>query len=214
MINVAQPSFGQEEIDAVVKVLQSGIIAQGPQVAKFEKQFAAFCGAKYAVATNSGTAALHAALYACGIKEGDEVITTPFTFVATANAIIQQGATPVFADIDPVTFNLDPKSVEAKITSKTKAILPVDIFGHPYDVEAIANIAKKHNLKIIEDACQAHGATYKNRKTGTLGDAGCFSLYATKNITTGEGGMITTDNEEIAEKAKMFRHHGQSQKVR
>lgn len=214
MINIAQPSFGKEEIDAVAKVLESGIVAQGPQVSEFEKKFALYCGAKYAVAVNSGTAALHAALYACGIKEGDEVITTPFTFMATANAILQLGATPVFCDIEPITFNIDPAKLEEKITKKTKAILPVDIFGHPYNAEAINKIAAKHGLKIVEDACQAHGAMYKNKKAGVLGDIGCFSFYATKNIATGEGGILVTNNEEYAERARMFRHHGQSQKVR
>ncbi|MDP2669413.1 MAG: DegT/DnrJ/EryC1/StrS family aminotransferase [bacterium] len=214
MINIAQPHFGEEEIKAVTDVLRSGIVAQGPRVAEFEKQFAEYCGAKHAIAVNSGTAALHAALYACGVVEGDEVITTPFTFMATANAILQQGATPVFCDIDPVTFNIDPAKLEEKITSKTKAILPVDIFGHPYDVAAVKNIAAKHGLKVIEDACQAHGAVYQNKKAGTFGDIGCFSFYATKNIATGEGGMLVTDNDEYAERARMFRHHGQSQKIR
>ena len=214
MIRIAQPIFDKKEIDAIIKTLQSGIVAQGPRVLEFEKKFARYCGTKYAVATNSGTAALHAALYACGIKEGDEVITTPFTFVATVNAILQQGAEPVFCDIDPITFNIDPTKIEQKITAGTKAILPVDIFGHPHDIAAVRKIAQKYKLKIIEDACQAHGAKFKNKKTGTFGDIGCFSFYATKNITTGEGGIITTDNEKYVERTKMFRHHGQSQKIR
>lgn len=214
MIHIAQPIFDKKEIDAIIKTLQSGIVAQGPRVLEFEKKFAQYCGTKYAVVTNSGTAALHTALYACGIKEGDEVITTPFTFVATVNAILQQGAKPVFCDIDATTFNIDPTKIEQKITVRTKAILPVDIFGHPYDIKAVRKIAKKHKLKIIEDACQAHGAKFQNKKAGTFGDIGCFSFYATKNITTGEGGIITTDKEEYAEKARMFRHHGQSQKIR
>lgn len=214
MIHIAQPSFGKEEIEAVTGVLRSGFVASGPRVLEFEKQFADYCGAKYAVTTNSGTAALHAALYACGIGPGDEVITTPFTFVATANVILQQGATPVFCDIDPVTFNIDPAALKGKINIKTKAILPVDIFGHLYDAGRIQSIAAEWGLKVIEDACQAHGAAYHDRKAGTLGDVGCFSFYATKNITTGEGGMLVTDSEEYAERARMFRHHGQSQKMR
>ncbi|MEI7792463.1 MAG: DegT/DnrJ/EryC1/StrS family aminotransferase [Candidatus Berkelbacteria bacterium] len=214
MIKITQPIIGQEEIDAVVEVMKSGVIAQGPITAKFEEEFANFCGTKYASAMSNGTTALHAALYACGIKEGDEVITTPFTFVATANSILMQNATPVFVDIDPETYLIDPKEVVKKITSKTKAILPVDLYGQVYDVEEIGEIAKSNNLMIIEDACQAHGAEYKGKKSGTFGDAACFSLYATKNMVTGEGGMLTTDNEEINDKARMFRHHGQSEKVR
>lgn len=214
MINIAQPIIGEEEIEAVEKVLKSGMIAQGPKVVEFEKRFAKFCGTKYAVAVNSGTAALHCALYACGVKTGDEVITTPFTFVATANAIIMQGAKPVFVDILPDTFNFDPTRIEEKITKRTKAILPVDLFGQIYDVEAVKKIARKYNLKIIEDACQAHGAEYKNKKAGTFGDIGCFSFYATKNMTTGEGGMIVTNKKGYAELAKRFRHHGQSEKTR
>ncbi|MBI2022999.1 DegT/DnrJ/EryC1/StrS family aminotransferase [Candidatus Giovannonibacteria bacterium] len=214
MINIAQPYFNEEEIVAVTNVLRSGIIAQGPRVSEFEKKFAEYCGAKYAIAVNSGTAALHTALYAAGIGKGDEIITTPFTFVATVNAILQLGAKPVFCDIEPVTFNIDPDKLERKITAKTKAILPVDIFGHPYAFEKIRKIANKNKLKIIEDACQAHGAVFKNKKAGALGDIGCFSFYATKNMTTGEGGILVTDNEKYAERARMFRHHGQSQKAR
>lgn len=214
MLHVAKPYIGEEEINAVIEVLKSGMIAQGPKVAAFEEAFAASCGATYGIAVNSGTAALHAALYAAGVGPGDEVITTPFTFVATANTILQQGAIPVFCDIDPITFNIDPASIEKHITEKTKAIIPVDIFGLPYDVDAINAIAKKHDLKIVEDACQAHGATCGGKKAGTFGDVGCFSLYATKNITTAEGGMIVTDDPKLAELAKQFRHHGQSQTVR
>jgi len=166
------------------------------------------------VAVNSGTAALHTALYACGIKKGDEVITAPFTFVATANSILMQEAKPVFVDISSDTFNIDPAKIEEKISKKTKAILPVDLYGHIYDVEAVNKIAGKYHLRIIEDACQAHGAEYKGRKAGTLGDIGCFSFYATKNITTGEGGMLVTNNRKYAELSKKLRHHGQSSKTR
>lgn len=214
MIKITQPIIGQEEIDAVVNVMKSGMIAQGPVTAEFEKKFADFCGTKHAIATSNGTTALHCAIYAAGIKEGDEVITTPFTFVATANSILMQGATPIFADINPDSFLFDPKEIEKKITSKTKAILPVDLYGQAYDVEEINLIAKKHGLMVIEDACQAHGAEYSNKKAGSLGDIACFSLYATKNMVTGEGGMITTNDDDMAMKCKVFRHHGQSETER
>jgi perosamine synthetase len=212
IINISKPIIGKEEIKAVVNVLKSGMIAQGEKVAEFERNFAQFCGTRYAVAVSNGTAALHCALYACGIKEGDEVITTPFTFVATANSILMQGARPVFADINPLTFQINVEEIEKKITPKTKAILPVDLYGQVYDVEKINTLANKHNLKIIEDACQAHGAEFNGRKAGSFGNAGCFSFYATKNMTTGEGGMVTTNDENIAEAVKIFRHHSQSEK--
>lgn len=210
MIKISQISIGKEEINAVSEVLNSGMIAQGPKVAEFENKFAEFCGSKYAVAVNSGTAALHCALYACGIKSGDEVITTPFTFIATANSILMQGAKPVFADIESETYDINPAQVEAKITSKTKAILPVDLYGHIYNTDAINKIAVKYGLKVIEDACQSHGARAYDKNAGAVGDAGCFSFYATKNMATGEGGMVTTDNVDVYERARKFRHHGQS----
>lgn len=213
-IQIAQPSIGDEEIKQVIKVLKSRKIAQGIKVNELEKKFANFCGTKYAVAVNSGTAALHCALHACGIKSGDEVITTPFTFVATANSILMQGVRPVFVDVDLTTFNIDPSKIEESITKKTKAILPVDLYGHIYDVENINKIAKENNLKIIEDACQAIGAEFKFKKAGSFGDAAAFSFYATKNMTTGEGGMVTSNNKNIAKLVKRFRHHGQSEKTR
>ncbi len=214
MIPISKPSVDEKEIKAVVDVLKSGIIAQGPKVREFENNFAEFAGIKNAVAVNSGTAALHCAIYAAGIKEGDEVITAPFTFVATANSILMQRAKPVFVDIEEETFNINPEKIEEKITNRTKAILAVDLYGHPYDYDAIKKIAEKHNLKIIEDACQAAGAEYKGRQCGTLGDIGTFSFYATKNMTTAEGGMLATDNDDYAELAKRLRHHGQSEKTR
>lgn len=214
MLPISKPIIKKEESKNVSKVLESGMIAQGLKVAEFEKKFSKFCGIKYAIAVNSGTAALHCALYACGINKGDEVITTPFTFVATANSILMQGAKPIFVDIDPLTFNIDSDKIKEKITKKTKAILPVDLYGQIYNVNAINKIAKKYQLKVIEDACQSIGAKFENKKAGIFGDASCFSFYATKNMTTGEGGMITTNNENIAELVKRFRHHGQSEKTR
>ncbi len=214
MINVSKPIIEKEEIEAVIAVMKSGIIAQGPETSKFEEKFAKYCGSKYAVAFNSGTAAIHAGLYALGISRGDEVITSPFTFVASANPILMQNATVVFADISEEDFNLDPKEAEMKITGKTKAILPVDLYGQVYDYESFKKLAEKNNLMILEDACQAIGAEYKGVKAGNFGDISAFSLYATKNIMSGEGGMITTNDEEIMEKSRRFRHHGQSEKTR
>jgi len=214
MINISKPVIGKEEIDAVERVLRSGMIVQGPVTEKLEKSFSKYCKTKYAVAFNSGTAAIHAGLYAIGIKAGDEVITTPFTFVATANPILMQGAKIVFADIKEDDFNIDPKEVEKKITKKTKAIIPVDLYGQVYDHKAIRKIAKKYKLKVLEDACQAVGAISDKKKAGNFGGVAAFSLYATKNIMSGEGGLITTNDEKIYEKCKMFRHHGQSEKTR
>ena len=211
-VPIAKPIIGEEEIENVVEVLKSGMIAQGPKVMEFEEKFANWIGAKYGIATNSGTSALHVALLACGIGEGDEVITTPFTFIASGNAIVYTGATPVFADIDLDTYTIDPDSIEDLITDKTKAILPVQLYGQAADMDKIREIAEKHDLKIIEDAAQAHGAEYNGEKVGTLGDMACFSFYPTKNMTTSEGGMITTDDEELAKKAQMFRAHGASER--
>lgn len=211
-VPIAKPIIGEEEIENVVEVLKSGMIAQGPKVIEFEEKFANWIGAKYGIATNSGTSALHVALLACGIGEGDEVITTPFTFIASGNAIVYTGATPVFADIDLDTYTIDPDKIEDLITDKTKAILPVQLYGQAADMDKIREIAEKHDLKIIEDAAQAHGAEYNGEKVGTLGDMACFSFYPTKNMTTSEGGMITTDDEELAKKAQMFRAHGASER--
>lgn len=213
-VSIAKPIIGEEEIENVVEVLKSGMIAQGPKVAEFEEKFAKWIGAKYAIATNSGTAALHVALLSCGIGPGDEVITTPFTFIASGNAIVYTGATPVFADIDLETYNIDPDTIEDLITDKTKAILPVQLYGQSADMDKIREIAKKHDLLVIEDAAQAHGAMYNDEKVGSMGDMACFSFYPTKNMTTSEGGMITTNNKELAEKARVFRAHGSNIKYK
>jgi perosamine synthetase len=210
MINIAEPIIGPEEIRAVNDVLKSGILAQGPKVAELEAAFAEYCGIKYAVAVNSGTAAIHAALHAAGVGPGDEVITVPFSFIATINPIIFLGAKPILVDIDPLTFNMDMSKLEQAITPKTKAILPVHLYGQPCDYDELRAIATKHNLIVIEDACQAVGAEYGDKKAGALGDMGCFSLYATKNIMCGEGGMITTNNEQYVTAIKQFRQHGMS----
>ncbi|HEY3421889.1 MAG TPA: DegT/DnrJ/EryC1/StrS family aminotransferase [Methanocellaceae archaeon] len=207
MIPIAKPLIGQEEIDSVVRVMESGTIAEGPKVKEFEELFARYVGVGHAVAVNSGTAALHVALLAQGIGKGDEVITTPFTFIATANSILFTGAKPVFADVREDTFNIDPEDIERKITKNTKAIIPVDLYGHPADMEAIEDIARSHGLAVIEDACQAHGASCNGRNAGSF-DVGCFSFYPTKNMTTSEGGIITTDNKDFADRARMVRSHG------
>jgi dTDP-4-amino-4,6-dideoxygalactose transaminase len=211
MIPIAKPQLDEAEIEAVSDVLRSGIIAEGPRVAEFEQAFAEYTGTEYAVAVNSGTAALHAALLAHGIGKGDEVITSSFSFIATANSVLFTGARPVFADIRPDSFNLDPHLVEEKITPATKAIMPVHLYGHPADMEAMDEIAEDHDLVLIEDACQAHGAAYKGKKAGSFG-TGAFSFYPTKNMTTSEGGIITTNSKETAEKARMIRAHGSKQR--
>ncbi len=202
--------LGDDEIEAVKEVLLSGMLAQGKKVAEFEEKFADFCGTKHAVATGNGTQALHIALMASGIEHGDEVITSPFSFVSSATSILFSHARPVFADIDPKTFNIEPSEIRKKITDKTKAIMPIHIFGQCADMPAIQEIANEHNLKIIEDACQAHGAEIGEKRAGSFGDSAAFSFYPTKNMTTGEGGIITTDNEEIADKARKLRNHGQA----
>jgi dTDP-4-amino-4,6-dideoxygalactose transaminase len=207
MIHMAKPQIGAEEKQAVMEVLDSGILAQGPRVKAFEENFAEMCGVKYAVATSSGTTALHLALLAHGIGEGDEVITSAFTFIASANSILFTGARPVFVDIDPQTFNLNPDLIEAAVTPKTKAIMPVHLYGLACDMAPILRVAEKHGLAIIEDACQSHGAEYQNKKVGSFG-TGAFSLYPTKNITSGEGGMVTTDDPVVEEKCRVLRQHG------
>jgi UDP-4-amino-4,6-dideoxy-N-acetyl-beta-L-altrosamine transaminase len=198
----------EEDIKAVIDVLRSDWITQGPKVAEFEKEFARYVGARYAVAVNSGTAALHAACFAAQIEKGDEVITTPITFAASANCVLYQGGTPVFADIKEDTLNIDPEEIKKKINQKTKALIPVDFTGLPVDLEKILQIAKNNNLIIIEDASHALGATYKNSKIGSISDMTIFSFHPVKHIATGEGGMITTNNKEYYERLILFRTHG------
>jgi perosamine synthetase len=212
MIPIAKPMIGKEEIEAVNRILESGMLTQGKEVEAFEKEFATYIGVKNAVAVANGTAALDLALKALGIKEGDEVITTSFTFISTANAILYQRARPVFADIDPSTYNLDPNAVLESITPKTKAIIVVHLYGQPCDMDAFLQIAEDHRLLLIEDCAQAHGAEFRGEKVGKFGDASVFSFYPTKNMTTGEGGMVVTDRDEVAEKVRMLRDHGQSSK--
>ena len=202
----------EKDINEVVKVLKSDWITQGPKVKEFEKAIANYCGAKYAVAVSSGTAALHAAYTIAGIKQGDEVITTPLTFAATANTAIYCGGKPVFADIKKDTLNIDPKEIEKKITKKTKAIVPVDFAGQPADYSEIKKIAKKHNLLIIEDASHALGAEYKGKKVGSISDMTILSFHPVKHVTTGEGGMVLTNNRKFYEKLKLFRNHGMIKK--
>lgn len=209
MIVLNRPSVSNHEAEAAAKVILSGHLAQGKYVAELEKKFALLCGSKYAIAVNNGTAALHTALLAIGLKAGDEVITTPFTFIATANAVSMIGAKPVFADIDLETFNLDARTIEKLITKKTKAILVVNLYGQPATYTEIRKVARRHNLIIVEDAAQSVYATYKRRRSGNLADISCFSFYATKNIMSGEGGMITTNNKRYANFSQLIRNHGQ-----
>lgn len=209
MIPIAKPNIGEEEKNAVIKVLDSGMLAQGSKVKEFEDNFSEYIGTKYAIATNNGTTALHMALLSCGVEKGDEVITTPFSFIATVTSIIFCNAIPVFVDIEPKTFNMDPEKIEDAVTKNTKAIMVVHLYGQSCQMDKINKIAEKYDLKIIEDACQAHGAEFKRKRAGSIGDVGCFSFYPTKNMTTGEGGMITTNDHGISEKIKLLRNHGQ-----
>jgi dTDP-4-amino-4,6-dideoxygalactose transaminase len=206
-IPFALPSIGEEEINEVVDTLRKGWLTTGEKTHLFEEQFAAYIGAP-SVAVNSCTAALHLALIVANIQPGDEVITTPFTFAATGEVIAYMNAKPVFVDIDPATYNIDPRKIEEKITPKTKAIIPVHYGGNPCDMDAINAIAKKHNLIVIEDAAHAVGATYKGKMIGTIADLTAFSFYATKNLATGEGGMITTHNKAFEDRLRILRLHG------
>lgn len=204
----------KSELDAaVIRVLESAQFILGPEVAAFEKEFAAYCGAAEAVGLNSGTSALHLALLAAGIGPGDEAITSPFTFVATAAAIVYTGARPVFVDIDPASFNMDANRLEAAITPRTRAIVPVHLFGQPTDMHAIMDVARRHRLVVIEDAAQAHGAEYRGRRVGSIGEMGCFSFYPGKNLgACGEGGAVVTNNAAYAHKIRMLRDWGSEKK--
>lgn len=198
----------ENDIRAVVEVLRSDWLTTGPKVAEFEEAFAEYVGARYAVSFSSGTAALHGAVFAAGLGPGDEAITTPMTFCATANCVLYQGAKPVFADISPDTLNVDPSEVARRITPRTKAILPVDYAGHPADLDALLDLAGRHGLPVIEDACHALGAEYKGRRVGSVANMAVFSFHPVKHITTGEGGMVTTDDPKWARRLRMFRNHG------
>lgn len=196
------------DVEKVIEVLKGDYLTTGPAIEEFEKRVAEYVGAKFAVAFSNGTAALHGAVFAAGIGEGDEVITTPMTFAASANCVLYQGGSPVFADIDEYTYNIDPSSIKKQITKNTKAIIPVDYTGQPVDLDRIQEIARKYNLIIIEDAAHALGATYKGRKVGSISDMTMFSFHPVKHITTGEGGMITTNNREYYDRLMLFRSHG------
>jgi len=202
------PRFFQEELKEMLETLRSGWWGTGPKVQKFEKDFSKYTDAKYAVAVNSATAAMHLGLDILGIEPGDEVITTPLTFVSTANVILHSGAKPIFADVDKETGNIDPKEIEKKITKKTKVIIPVHLYGRPCQMDEILEIAKKHNIYVLEDAAHATEGWYRGKKIGSISNMTAFSFYVTKNVATGEGGMLVTDNKEWAEKARVRRLHG------
>ena len=208
----ADPYITDEEITAVANAVKEKRLSQGVYVQKFEEKFTNYIGTKHAVAVSNGTAALHVALAAINIQPNDEIIVPSFSFIATANCALYQGAKPIFVDIDAQTYNIDPNKIEEKITNKTKAIIPVHYAGQPADMDPIQEIAKRHNLYVIEDAAEAHGSLYKGKKAGSIGDLNCFSFYPNKNMTTGEGGMITTNNGELGEKMRMIRNHGQDQR--
>ncbi len=209
----ARPFIEDEDINAIIEVLKSGWLSTGPKVKEFEKEFAHYIGAKYAVAVNSCTAALHLALEGYNIGQGDEVITTPYTFVSTSEVILYTGAKPVFVDIEPDGFNIDPNNIEKAITKKTKAIIPVHIAGEPCELDEILDIANRYNLVVIDDAAHALPAKYKGKMIGTMCDATCFSFYATKNLATGEGGMLTTSSQGVAQKVEILRLHGMSREA-
>lgn len=211
MIPIADPELAEEEIEATVACIEEGQLADGPEVRQFEDEFAAFCGTEFGVATSNGTTALHAAFEALDIGQGDRVVTSPFSFVASANAIRLAGAEPVFADIDPETYTLDPYATEQAVREhEADAILAVHLYGLPSEMNHLQDIAETHDVALVEDAAQAHGAEYDGRTVGSFGDAACFSFYPTKNMTTGEGGMVTTDRRDVAERAASFVNHGRT----
>jgi perosamine synthetase len=207
-------SIAEDDIQAVVDVLRSDWLTTGPKVAEFEEAMAAWVGAKHAIAFSSGTAALHGAAFAAGLKPGDEAITSPLTFAATANCVLYQGARPVFADVSPDTLNLDPDRFAERITPKTRAVLPVDYAGHPADLDPILAVAERHGLTVIEDACHALGAEYRGRRAGSIAHMSVFSFHPVKHLATGEGGMVTTDRTDLAESLRRFRNHGISSDAR
>jgi perosamine synthetase len=214
-IPISQPSITQKEIDYVNDAVKSGWVSSlGKYIDKFEADFANFCGVKHAVSTANGTVAIHLALVALGIKEGDEVIVPDFSFIATANAVKHSGATPIFVDIDPYNLCISVESIKQKITPKTKAIIPVHMYGHPADMPAINALAKEHNLIVIEDAAEAHGSSINGKRVGSWGDCATFSFYGNKNITSGEGGMITTNSDELNERLRYLRDHAMSKEKR
>ena len=213
-IPIAKPDITTDEIQAVTETMKTGWVTQGKKVQQLEQQFAKYCRTKHGIATNTGTAALHIALAATGIQHGDEVITTPLSCVATTNPILYLNAKPVFVDVEPTTLNINPDLIEQKITPKTKAILAVHLFGHPANMDPITETAEKHNLIVIEDAAQAHGAKYKTKTVGSLGHISCFSFYADKLITTVEGGITLTNNQELAEKMQLLRSFGMTKNAK
>jgi len=210
MIHMAKPYLGEEEKKAVCDVIDSGMIANGAVVTEFEQKFASYIGASFGIATTSGTTALEVAFRALGISAGDKVLTTSFSFIATANSIVYSGAIPVFADIDPDTYNIDPNKAEEvlKTTPGIKAILVVHLFGRSCDMETFTALASKYNVKLVEDCAQCHGATWNGRISGSFGDVSCFSFYPTKNMATGEGGMVLTNDDEVARKCRLLINHG------
>jgi perosamine synthetase len=212
-IPVAAPVLGEEELANVVEAVRSGWISSlGAFIARFETEFAAFCGAPHAVAVSNGTAAMHLALAAAGLGPGDEVLVPTLTFVATANAVRYTGATPVFVDAESTTWQMDPRDLAARVTPRARAIVPVHLYGHPCDMEPILATAKRHGLAVIEDAAEAHGARWRGRRVGALGDVGCFSFYGNKIITTGEGGMCVTNDAALADRLRLLRDHGMDPK--
>lgn len=211
MIELSKIFISKKEEEKILKVLRSGTLTQGEEVEKFEKEFASYLGVKYAVAVSNGTVALFLALLSLKLKKGDEIITTPFSFIASTSCILHAGLKPVFVDIGQ-DFNIDVSKIEAKITKKTKAILLVHLFGNPCEMDTILYLAKKYNLAVIDDACQAHGAEYRGKKVGSFGNLACFSFYATKNMTTGEGGMIATNDQRLYKFLKKARNHGQKRR--
>jgi len=212
-IPLANPTFDKEMENAALNALQNERFVLGDDVYKFEEEFARYCGVKYAVSTNSGTDALHLSLIALGVGWQDQVVTTSFSFIATANAILHTGGTPIFVDIDVKTYNIDPDQIRRRITQRTKVIMPVHLYGYPCDMDQIMEVTEDHEVRVLEDACQAHGAEYKGLKVGAIGDVGCFSFYPSKNMTVcGDGGMVVTNNEEIAEMVVKLRDCGRETK--